>query len=193
MSLRLPAAERRDQLLDVALEAFARSGFHETSMNDVAELAGVTKPVLYQHFESKRALYLAVIESVGARMMTEIVRATATAGEPRAKVERGTIAFFRWAADDAHSFRFLFDSGTRNDPEFASAVRAVVDRTAESIAPLIAADLDVAHRSTLAHAVVGASEGVARHLIATDAPFDPDTIGTRVAGLLWAGLRSVGS
>lgn len=192
MSLRLPAAARRDQLLDVALEAFAQKGFHETSMNDVAELAGVTKPVVYQHFESKRALYLAVIDAVGERMMNEISHATTQADEPRAKVERGTIAFFRWAADDAHSFRFLFDSGTRNDPEFAAAVRTVVDRTAETIAPLFAADLDDTHRRTLAHAVVGASEGVARHLIATDATFDPHVVGSRVAGLLWAGLRSIG-
>ena len=52
-TVRLPAAERRRQLLDVALHAFAENGFHKTSMNDVAEAAGVTKPVLYQHFASK--------------------------------------------------------------------------------------------------------------------------------------------
>ena len=56
-TLRLPAAERRRQLLDVALHAFAEHGYHDTSMNDVAEAAGVTKPVLYQHCASKKALY----------------------------------------------------------------------------------------------------------------------------------------
>ena len=61
MSLRMPAAERREQLLAVALDVFAREGYHQTSMNDVAEAAGITKPVLYQHFESKRELYLALI------------------------------------------------------------------------------------------------------------------------------------
>ena len=50
MPSRLSATARREQLLDVALEAFARPGYHETSMNDIAEAAGVTKPVLYQHF-----------------------------------------------------------------------------------------------------------------------------------------------
>ena len=54
MSGRLPAAERRDQLLVVALDVFASQGFHATSMNDIAAAAGVTKPVLYQHFSSKR-------------------------------------------------------------------------------------------------------------------------------------------
>ena len=75
---RLPAAERRRQLLDVALEAFAANGFHVTSMDDIAEAAGVTKPVLYQHFRSKRALYLELLDDVGARLMEAITKATAT-------------------------------------------------------------------------------------------------------------------
>ena len=57
MKTRMPAAERRAQLLDVALRVFGEKGFHDTSMNDIAEAAGVTKPVLYQHFGSKRALF----------------------------------------------------------------------------------------------------------------------------------------
>jgi AcrR family transcriptional regulator len=69
---RLPAARRRRQLLDVALAAFASHGFHPTSMNDVAEAAGVTKPVLYQHFRSKRALYLELLEDVGERLREAI-------------------------------------------------------------------------------------------------------------------------
>ena len=74
MSLRMPAAERREQLLAVALDVFAREGYHQTSMNDVAEAAGITKPVLYQHFESKRELYLALIEDAGARMLEVITQ-----------------------------------------------------------------------------------------------------------------------
>lgn len=60
MSLRMPAAERREQLLSVALDVFAGEGYHQTSMNQIAEAAGITKPVLYQHFASKRELYLAL-------------------------------------------------------------------------------------------------------------------------------------
>ena len=72
MSSRLSASARREQLLDVALAAFARNGYHETSMNDIADAAGVTKPVLYQHFESKRELYQALLDDVGARMVAAI-------------------------------------------------------------------------------------------------------------------------
>ena len=70
MSSRLTATARREQLLEVALDVFARAGYHATSMNEVAEAAGVTKPVLYQHFESKRELYQALLDEVGAAFDT---------------------------------------------------------------------------------------------------------------------------
>ena len=82
---RLPAARRRKQLLDVALEVFAERGFHPTSMNDLAEAAGVTKPVLYQHFGSKRELYLELLDDVGGRLRDAIGKATSeAAGAPGA-------------------------------------------------------------------------------------------------------------
>ena len=80
MSVRLPAAARREQLVATALEMFAQQGFHATSMNDVAEAAGVTKPVLYQHFASKRQLYLELLEDVGTRLGQVIEDATSSAG-----------------------------------------------------------------------------------------------------------------
>ena len=76
---RLPAAARRRQLLDSALDVFAARGYHGASMNDVADAAGVTKPVLYQHFDSKQDLYLALLEEVGRRLITAIAKATAGA------------------------------------------------------------------------------------------------------------------
>lgn len=193
MPLRLPASERKEQILDVALTVFASKGYHDASMNDIAKLAGITKPVVYQHFASKRALYLALVEEVGSRMINSITKATSEVSDGRSQAERGTVAFFRWVSDDKNAFRFLFDSGTRNDSEFAFAVRRVVDNAAESIAPLIAIDLDPAHLRTLAQGVVGASEGVARHLTNTGTTFDPNVIGKQVADLLWAGLRGVGN
>jgi len=142
MSTRLPAIERKEQLLDLALQVFATKGYHETSMTDIAELAGVTKPVVYQHFESKRALFLAIIDNVGKKMISEITQATSQAPDGKSKAEQGTIAFFRWVANDSNSFKFLYDSGTRNDPEFAEAVKQVTKSSADAIAPLIAIKLD---------------------------------------------------
>jgi AcrR family transcriptional regulator len=192
MSTRLPASARREQLLDVALEVFAKQGYHGTSMNDVAERAGVTKPVLYQHFDSKRDLYLALLEEVGARMLATITKATAEATDGRTQTLAGFRAYFRWVDADRDAFVLLFGSGARRDEEFNAAVRSVEARAAEAIAPLIAVDIDPVHQTTLAHGLVGLAEGVSRHLVGSGAAFDPDLLGEQVADLAWAGLRGIG-
>ena len=98
MSIRLSAAERRPLILQAALREFSAAGFHATSMNDIAAAGGITKPVLYQHFASKRALYLALIDEVAASMLEAIGKATANAPDARAQTERGVIAYFEWMA-----------------------------------------------------------------------------------------------
>ena len=189
----MPGIDRRRQILDVALTAFSTSGYHNTSMNDIAEAAGVTKPVVYQHYESKRALFLAIIDHVGDRMIEVLTAATSGLTDGQAQVEAGMIAFFKWVERDRNAFKFLFDSGTQNDEEFTIAIRKVLDRSAEAIAPLIAIDLDPIHVRTLAHGVAGASEGVARFLINNTTAFNGEQIGKQIANLLWAGLRGVDS
>src|SRR5438067_13820852 len=108
---RLPAARRRRQLLDVALDVFGASGFHRTSMDDVAEAAGVTKPVLYQHFGSKRELYLELLDDVGRQLLDSILKATAEAEGPRRQVETDFAAYFHFVARNVRAFTLLFGSG----------------------------------------------------------------------------------
>lgn len=191
MSSRLPAAERREQLLAIALVVFASQGFHGTSMNDVADAAGVTKPVLYQHFASKRELYLALLDEVGARLLGSIAKATSNANGPREQVAAGFGAYFRWVADDHDSFSLLFGSGARRDEEFAMAVLEVERAIANAIAPLIQADIDATHQRTLAYGLVGLAEGTSRRLVRLGEAFDPDLVGRQMADLAWAGLRGV--
>lgn len=191
MSLRLPAAERRMSILTAALSEFAAKGFHATSMNDVADTAGVTKPVLYQHFASKRALYLALIDEVAAGMLEVIGKATVDAPDGRTQTESGIIAYFTWMAANRDAFVLLFGSGARRDEEFANAVRNVERLVADAIAPLIDAGLDKEHQQRLAYALVGMSEGVSRYLIKAGEPFDPAIVGSQLANFAWAGLRGV--
>ncbi|MFM7046307.1 MAG: TetR/AcrR family transcriptional regulator [Actinomycetota bacterium] len=191
MSLRLPAAERRTQILHVALHEFATKGYHETSMNDVADSAGVTKPVLYQHFASKRALYLALIDEVAAGMLEAIGKATHNARDGRSQTEGGIIAYFEWVARHRDEFMLLFGGGALRDDEFAAALRNVEKNVAEAIAPLIDAGLDPEHQHRLAYALVGMSEGLSRHLVLRGESFDPHEVGTQLANLAWAGLRGI--
>jgi AcrR family transcriptional regulator len=191
--VRLPAQARRRQLLDVALESFAGGGFHKTSMDDVAEAAGVTKPVLYQHFRSKRALYLELLDDVGAQLLDEITKATASASGPRQQVEAGFVAYFRFVRERQAAFRLLFGSGPRRDTQFGPAVRRVEQAIADAIALLIEADIDDDHRRLLANGIVGLAEGTARHWITSGLDLDPDQVARRIADLAWAGLRGIRS
>ena len=191
MSSRLSAPARREQILDVALEVFGRAGYHGASMNDVAEAAGVTKPVLYQHFDSKRALFRALLEDVGNRLLSAIAKATADAPDGKSQTQRGFQAYFRWVAEDHDEFKLLYGGGTRRDDEFRGAIRRITAEAANAIAPLIAIDIEPEHRRTIAHAIVGLAEGASRRLVDIGDNFDPDAVARQVSDLAWAGLRAV--
>ena len=191
MAIRLPAARRRAQLLRHALRVFAREGFHAASMEDIADAAGVTKPVLYQHFVSKRKLYQELLDEISTSLMAAITEATSSAGGPRQQVERGFAAYFRFVADNRDAFTLLFGSGGRRDAEFADYTRRVEATIAEAVARLIDADLDDDHRRLLAYGIVGMAEGTSRHFVAEAMPVDADVAARRLAELAWAGLRGV--
>jgi AcrR family transcriptional regulator len=188
---RLPAARRRPQLLEVALERFATHGYHKASMDDIAEAAGVTKPVLYQHFRSKRALYLELLEDVGAQLLEAITKATAGATSPHQQVEAGFAAYFGFVDAHRHAFRLLFSEDARRDEVLAAAVVGVEQAIAEAIANLIEADLDDDHRRILAFGIVGLAEGTCRHWLAHDLDLDPVATARWLGDLAWAGLRGV--
>jgi AcrR family transcriptional regulator len=194
MSSRLPAARRREQLLEVALHVFAARGFHQTSMNDVAEAAGVTKPVLYQHFTSKRSLYLELLELVSLRLMAAIDDATSAAAGPREQVERGLRAYFRFVVDSPDEYQLMFGGGTRRDAEFAQESARLERSIAEVIADLITVEGLAEHdRQLLAHGIVGLAEGATRHWLGDGLDLDADEVTDRVADLAWRGLRGIRS
>lgn len=193
MQARLPAPVRRRQLLDRAVDAFAERGFHATSMNDVAEAAGVTKPVLYQHFRSKRQLYQELLEDVGASLRQRIELATRDRGGPREQVEAGFAAYFRFVDERRSAFTLLFGSGARRDVEFAETVSRVEAAVAEWVATLIDADVDDTHRRALAYGVVGLAEATGRNWVAGALVADADLLARQVADLAWRGLRGAGT
>src|SRR6476469_7249065 len=101
----MPADQRRQQLFEVARERFAQQGFHATSMDEIAEAAGVTKPVLYQHFPSKRALYVELLDDTGRQLLGHLADATDRAATGRERVELGFRAYFTFAVSNRAAFR----------------------------------------------------------------------------------------
>jgi AcrR family transcriptional regulator len=181
-------------LLDVACVEFAERGFYATSMDDLAAAAGITKPVFYQHFASKRALFIAVLEDVGGRLLEVLTEATSSAQSGRDRVAEGFTAYFRFVESDRAAFRILFGASARNDAEFADVVDAVLDDAAAAVSTLIELPGSAEHRLVLAHAVVGMAEGISRHALANaDEARDPEQLAHWVAELAWFGLRGVRS
>jgi AcrR family transcriptional regulator len=194
---RLTAEQRRQQLFAVALELFAVRGYRATTMDDIAEAAGVTKPLVYQHFSSKRALYLELVDSIAQDLLIAVRSAVLRAEGPRQQVEMGFAAYFHLVINREAEFRLLYGRDHADDKELGRALRMVEDAIAEAIDPLIDAGLDDNHRRLLAYAVVGMAEGASRRFMAQrptgDAAVEEEAqrLARRMADLAWAGLRSV--
>jgi AcrR family transcriptional regulator len=187
---RLPAAQRRRQLLDVAAAAFGTHGFHKTSMAALAAAAGVTKPVLYQHFRSKSDLYLEVVRDIGGRLRDELGKAVADASSAHSQVEAGFRAYFQFFANEPYAFEVLFGDGSRRDEAFAREAHAVEESIAENIAQLMAIDdLPELDKRVLAFGIVGLAEGASRYWMSHHVELAPNRLASRVADLAWYGLR----
>ena len=112
---RLPRAERREKILAAATEAFARSGFAATGLDDIASEAGVTRVILYRHFDSKTDLYQAVLDRMGARFNAHVE--DPADGLSDASID-GLLAV---ASESPAGFRLLFQHAMR-EPEFKEQI-----------------------------------------------------------------------
>src|ERR687889_464554 len=121
---RLPRGARRLQLLQAAQDVFVAQGFHAAAMDDIADRAGVSKPVLYQHFPGKRELYLALLEQHVDELTERVADAMEGTDDNRTRVDAAVGAYFDFIDAEGEAFRLVFESDLRNDAD----VRAIVDR-----------------------------------------------------------------
>src|SRR5258706_9477581 len=121
---RLSRSARRAQLLVAARDVFADQGYHAAAMDDIAERAGVSKPVLYQHFPGKLELYLALLDTHCDAMVDRIRNAMEATTDNKERVRGAVRAYFDFVDHESEAFRLVFESDLRNDP----AVRERVDR-----------------------------------------------------------------
>jgi AcrR family transcriptional regulator len=189
---RLPAARRRRQLLGVALRVFAAEGYHNASMNDIAVEAGVTKPVLYQHFTSKRELFTELLTESGRDLQDRITKAVAAASGPREMVELGFAAYFTYVDRHRDAFQLFYGGGLARDDEFAELVNQTERTLAALVAGLIEIEgLSASQRQVLGHGIVGMIEGASIHWLRSNSDADPEVLAHQLADLAWRGLRGV--
>lgn len=132
---RMSAADRREAILEAARAAFAEGGFHETSLDAVAERAGVSKALLYEHFSSKRELYVAMLEMHVHELVERISGAVAGAepGEPRMRA--GLEAFFGFVEERRGAWRIMFRNS--DDPDVSIRLDRLRDEVAAAIVTLM--------------------------------------------------------
>ena len=137
---RLPRDERRGQLLIAASEIFVDRGYHAAGMDEIAERAGVSKPVLYQHFSSKLELYLAVLQSHVESLVSGVRQALRTTTDNRQRLRSAVQAFFDFIEHDGQGYRLIFENDYVTEPQVASQVRVATESCIDAVFDLISAD-----------------------------------------------------
>src|ERR1700689_4161144 len=113
---RLPRHERRRQLLDAALELFVARGYHAAAMDEIAERAGVSKPVLYQHFPGKLELYLALLDESVDTLVAQVRDALKSNPDNKQRVPATFGAYFEYVGGQGQAYRLVFESDLGNEP-----------------------------------------------------------------------------
>jgi AcrR family transcriptional regulator len=187
---RLPRQERRAQLLTAAREAFVQMGYHATGMDAIAELAGVSKPVLYQHFPGKLELYLAVLDQ-SADSLIDRVRTALDSTHDNSKRVRATFeAYFDFVAHESGAFRLIFESDLTNVPEAADRVARTNETCALMIAEVIGEDtqLDTDTAMMLASGLLGMAQTSARQWLHSPNRLPQDRAVKAMSALAWRGI-----
>jgi AcrR family transcriptional regulator len=193
-SARMPRPARRKQLLAAAREVFVAQGYHAAAMDDIAERAGVSKPVLYQHFPGKLELYLALLDTHAEALVQRMHMAMAATTDNNARVHNAISAYFDFVdgtgPDDQGAFRLVFETDLRNEP----AVRERVERTSrlcmEAVADTIAADTGLARPQAelLSMSLTGLSEMGARWWLETERAVPKAEAIRLLETLAWRGI-----
>jgi AcrR family transcriptional regulator len=170
------------------MTVFAANGYHGTSMNGVAKAAGVTKPVLYQHFTSKRDLYVELIEDVADRLANDVVRAAKAAESNYQSTVDALCAYFSFVEQNQREFQLLFGRSAPKDDDIANGSQMVESRMSATIAELLSEWLDSATVETYARAIVTMSEGVCRHWLTQLERPSAEDLAEQLAGLILTGL-----
>jgi AcrR family transcriptional regulator len=189
-SNRLPRHERRRQLLDAALEVFVSQGYHAAAMDEIAERAGVSKPVLYQHFPGKLELYLALLDESVDTLVETVRDALRSNPDPKQRVAATFGAYFEYVGGKGQAYRLVFESDLSNE----TAVRERLDRGTRECAEMVSqavredAGLSDDEAHLLSVGMVGMAQITARYWLGTRDRIPREAAEQLVARLAWRGI-----
>jgi AcrR family transcriptional regulator len=191
---RLPRSARRKQLLAAAQEVFVANGYHAAAMDDIAERAGVSKPVLYQHFPGKLELYLALLDTQADRLSQAVHEALEATDDNRERIHGVLTAYFRFVdrSEEDGAFRLIFETDLGNEPAVRDRVEAVAQKTMQAVADTVAGDtgLGRAEAELLSTALTGAAQVAARWWLDSGRSISQADAIRLLEALLWRGISN---
>jgi len=189
-SARLPRDERRAQLLVAALEVFTVAGYHSAAMDEIADRANVSKPVLYQHFPSKLDLYLAVLDMHIDSLVFAIQKAIASNRENSSRVAATVDAYFGFIDSEGEAFRLLFESDMSLEPQVRERLNRMTYDCAAAVSAVISIDTGLGKEESmmLAVGIIGTVQTAARHWLDRDGKIDRKRATELVMNLIWRGI-----
>ncbi len=184
---RLTAVERRNQLIEIGRVVFAERGYEATSVEEIAERAGISKPIVYEHFGGKEGLYAVIVDREMEHVIGEITLAISD-GTPRERIEGAALAFLRYVKDRPDGFAVLSRDAPAN-VGMASLLSEVADRVGQ----IFAAEFKKAGFNTkaapiYAQALIGMVTFVGQWW-QEDQSISVEEAASHISALAWMGLR----
>ncbi|MEV8315449.1 TetR/AcrR family transcriptional regulator [Streptomyces sp. NPDC059900] len=197
---RVPRQEREQQIIDVAVTVFAKRGYHAASVDEIAELAGISKPMVYLYLDSKEGLFLACLRREADRLVAAFQGAAkAGGGAPDLRLHDGLSAFFAFVAAHRDSWIVLHRQASELSEAIASAVadarRAVMAEVAGLVRDGISesgggSQLDDEDADFVAHALVGAADSLTDWMGGHPGQ-SPEGVTLRLMNMVWVGMGRV--
>ena len=188
--VRLPRDERRAQLLAAALEVFTAAGYHSAAMDEISDRAGVSKPVLYQHFPSKLDLYLAVLDTHIDSLVFAIQRAIQSTPDNAKRVQATIAAYFDFIEAEGEAFRLLFESDMNVEPAVRERLNRMTYDCAAAVSAVISLDTGLPQEAAMLLGVglIGSAQVTARHWLERDSKLSREQAQTLATNIIWRGI-----
>ncbi|MFD4431557.1 TetR/AcrR family transcriptional regulator [Nocardia sp. NPDC058497] len=182
-------AHRRRAVVAAARDVFVASGYHGARMEEISARAGISKPVLYDHFANKLDLYLAVLQQYLDRMVAGVRVAVAADTTPLSRVRGAVSVYFDFVDEDPGGHVLVFESPVHSEPSIEWRVRSAMRACADLVAAEIRADgVAAAPADMYAWSLVGTSHLAARHWLDAGRPISKQDAVEVTAALCWNGL-----
>jgi AcrR family transcriptional regulator len=186
---RLPRAVREQQMLDAAVRVFSRRGYHDASMDEIADVAGISKPMVYAYLGTKDALFIACLHREATRLLEAVAESVRADASPDEQLWHGLRAFFGFVGAYRDGWRVLYRQARGQEP-FAAELAEMRLRMVEMVAGLLSSVFDgtepLPDFTRMAYALVGAAESLADWL-ADHPEAEPDATATSMMNFVWVG------